>query len=50
MKRTTEGGAESIDEISHKYLGVPYPNFSGKPEVRVVITIAADKVSPPARD
>ena len=33
MKRTTEGGAESIDEISHKYLGVPYPNFSGKPEV-----------------
>ena len=50
MTRTTEGGAESIDEISHKYLGVPYPNFSGKPEVRVVITIAADKVTPPARD
>jgi len=24
--------------------------FTGKPEVRVVITIAADKVSPPARD
>ena len=28
---TTEGGAESIDEISQKYLGIPYPNFTGKP-------------------
>jgi PPOX class probable F420-dependent enzyme len=47
---TTEGGAESIDEISHKYLGIPYPNFTGKPETRVLITIEADKVTPPARD
>jgi PPOX class probable F420-dependent enzyme len=23
---TTEGGAESIDEISQKYLGMPYPS------------------------
>jgi PPOX class probable F420-dependent enzyme len=47
---TTEGGTESIDEISQKYLGIPYPNFTGKPETRVVITIAADSVTPPARD
>lgn len=48
---TTEGGAESIDEISHKYLGIPYPNFSGNPdETRVLITVEADKVTPPARD
>ena len=46
---TTEGGAESIDEISHKYLGVPYPNFSGKPETRIIVTIEADRVTPPAR-
>jgi PPOX class probable F420-dependent enzyme len=46
---TTDGGAESIDEISHKYLGVPYPNFTGKPETRVVVTIDADRVIPPAR-
>ena len=26
----TEGGQESIDEISHKYLGIPYPNFTGQ--------------------
>jgi PPOX class probable F420-dependent enzyme len=47
---TTEGGSESIDEISQKYLGIPYPNFTGQPETRLVITIAADSVTPPARD
>jgi PPOX class probable F420-dependent enzyme len=47
---TTEGGSESIDEISQKYLGIPYPNFTGRPETRLVITIAADSVTPPARD
>jgi PPOX class probable F420-dependent enzyme len=46
---TADGGAESIDEISQKYLGIPYPNFTGKPETRVLITIEADKVTPPAR-
>jgi PPOX class probable F420-dependent enzyme len=46
---TIEGGAESIEEISQKYLGMPYPNFTGKPETRVLVTIAADRVTPPAR-
>jgi PPOX class probable F420-dependent enzyme len=46
---TTEGGRESIDEISHKYLGIPYPNFSGNPdETRLIVTIEADKVTLPA--
>ncbi len=46
---TTEGGRESIDEISHKYLGIPYPNFSGNPdEIRLIVTIEADKVTLPA--
>jgi PPOX class probable F420-dependent enzyme len=50
IKTTTEGGRESIDEISHKYLGIPYPNFSGNSdETRVLITIVADKVTSPAR-
>ena len=44
---TTEGGQESIDEISHKYLGIPYPNFTGQPEVRVLVTIEADTILPP---
>ena len=50
VNRTTERGAESIDEISHKYLGIPYPNFTGKPEIRLILTVAANRVIPPARD
>ena len=41
---TTEGGAQNIDEISRKYLGRPYPNFSGRPETRMIMTIEADSV------
>jgi PPOX class probable F420-dependent enzyme len=41
---TTEGGAENIDEISAKYLGRPYPNFSGRPEMRMIMTIEADSI------
>ena len=47
IANTTEGGAESIDEISQKYLGMPYPNFRGVPETRRVVTIEADSVTPP---
>jgi PPOX class probable F420-dependent enzyme len=44
----TEGGRESIDEISHKYLGIPYPNFTGNPnETRVIVTIEADRITAP---
>lgn len=51
VSTTAEGGRQSIDEISHKYLGIPYPNFSGNPdETRVIVTIAADSITPPARD
>jgi PPOX class probable F420-dependent enzyme len=41
---TTEGGAENIDEISGKYLGRPYPGFSGQSETRMILTIEADSV------
>lgn len=41
---TTDGGDESIEALSQKYLGRPYPNFSGRPETRVVVTIEADSV------
>jgi PPOX class probable F420-dependent enzyme len=50
ISMSTEGGAESIDQISHKYLGTPYPNFTGRPETRVIVTIEADRILPPARD
>ena len=41
---TTEGGAQNIDEISVKYLGRPYPNFSGRAETRMILTIEADSI------
>jgi PPOX class probable F420-dependent enzyme len=41
---TTEGGAQSIDEISGKYLGRPYPNFGGGPETRMIMTVEAASV------
>lgn len=45
---TSEGGHESIHEISQKYLGMPYPYFSGNPdETRLILTIEADKITPP---
>ena len=51
LSTTTEGGRASIDEISQKYLGIPYPNFSGNPdETRVIVTIAAESIATPARD
>ena len=36
---------ERIDELSHKYTGRPYPWYGGRDQVRVVITIDAEKVS-----
>lgn len=48
MSMTTEGGREQIDEMSHKYLGIPYPNFTGNPnEIRLIVTIEADRITPP---
>ena len=46
---TTVGGAESIDAISQKYLGRPYPNFRGVPETRVLVTIEAEAIAAPLR-
>jgi PPOX class probable F420-dependent enzyme len=42
---TEHGGAEHIDKVSHKYLGVPYPGFGGGPQVRLIVTIEAEKIS-----
>jgi len=39
---TTDGGAQNIEEISVKYLGPPNPNFSGRAETRMILTIEAD--------
>lgn len=46
---TSEGGVDSINEISQKYLGIPYPNFRGVPETRLLVTIEADSITAPLR-
>ena len=44
---TTAGGAEHIEALSQKYLGGPYPWFGGRDQVRVILTISADRIIPP---
>ena len=41
---TTEGGAEHIEALAQRYLGAPYPWFGGRDQVRVIVTISADKI------
>jgi PPOX class probable F420-dependent enzyme len=41
---TPKNGAEHIDELAHKYLGRPYPWFGGRDQVRLIMTIAADRI------
>ncbi|WP_092862524.1 PPOX class F420-dependent oxidoreductase [Quadrisphaera sp. DSM 44207] len=41
---TTDGGAEHIEALAHKYTGGPYPWYGGRDQVRTVVTIAAERV------
>ncbi|GAB3607537.1 PPOX class F420-dependent oxidoreductase [Conyzicola nivalis] len=42
---TTEGGAESIEAMSQKYTGRPYPWYGGRDQQRVILTIKAKSIS-----
>ncbi|WP_222193076.1 PPOX class F420-dependent oxidoreductase [Modestobacter italicus] len=44
---TADGAAEHIERLAQKYLGGPYPWFGGRDQTRLVVTIAADRVSSP---
>jgi PPOX class probable F420-dependent enzyme len=41
---TTEGGAEHIERLAQRYTGGPYQWYGGRDQVRVILTIAADKI------
>ena len=41
---TTEGGAEHIEALAQRYLGAPYPWYGGRDQVRVILTISADRI------
>lgn len=44
LHSTTDGGAEGIEALAQKYLGAPYPWFGGRDQVRLILTIAVDKI------
>ena len=41
---TTEGGAEHIEALAQRYLGTPYPWFGGRDQVRLILTIEAERI------
>jgi PPOX class probable F420-dependent enzyme len=45
ISATTEGGVESIEALSQKYTGQPYPWYGGRDQQRLVLTIKANSVS-----
>lgn len=44
VSSTTEGGAEHIEALSQRYLGGPYAWYGGRDQVRVILSIEADKI------
>jgi PPOX class probable F420-dependent enzyme len=44
VKTTTEGGAEHIEALAQRYTGRPYAWYGGRNQVRVILTILADKI------
>lgn len=41
---TTDGAVEHIERLSQRYLGKPYPWFGGRDQVRVILTMAVDRI------
>jgi PPOX class probable F420-dependent enzyme len=41
---STEGGVEHIEALSQRYTGEPYQWYSGRDQVRVIMTIAVDRI------
>ena len=41
---TTVGGAEQIEALAQRYLGGPYPWYGGRDQVRLILTISAEKI------
>ena len=42
---TAEGAAAHIEALAQRYLGAPYPWYGGRDQVRLILTIRADRVS-----
>jgi PPOX class probable F420-dependent enzyme len=44
---TPDGAAEHIERLAQKYLGGPYPWYGGRDQQRLLVTIAAEKITSP---
>jgi PPOX class probable F420-dependent enzyme len=42
---TTDGAADHIEKLAQRYLGSPYPWFGGRDQVRLLLTIEAQRIS-----
>lgn len=42
---TADGGAEHIEKLAQRYTGRPYAWYGGRDQVRLILTIQADKIS-----
>jgi PPOX class probable F420-dependent enzyme len=46
---TTDGAADHVEALSQRYNGVPYPWYGGRDQERVIMTIAAERITEPRR-
>ena len=47
VEMTTDGAAEHIDRLAQKVLGGPCPGYGGRDQVRLLVTIAPERVTSP---
>ena len=45
VEMTSEGGAASIEALSHKYTGGPYAWYGGRDQVRLIVKVEAEHIS-----
>lgn len=45
LDSTTDGAADHIEKLAQRYLGQPYPWYGGRDQIRVLLTIEAEKVT-----
>jgi PPOX class probable F420-dependent enzyme len=41
---TTHGAVDHIEKLAQRYLGTPYPWYGGRDQVRLLLTIEADRI------
>jgi len=44
ISMTRKGGADHIETLAQRYLGGPYPWYGGRDQIRIIVTIQADRI------